>query len=153
MASSNHKLSSDDPSPVTNDLSVVARPTTPLFSPNNYYYYFSPPPIYFIPDINRLPPPSIFVFYPLWFINPNLFESVQELHPLYSPNPREELSSPPTTIGSYEAFRRRSNKVTWRRWIKHEVESNGDHTTTVMLRNIPNKYTYANIYLHLISPF
>ncbi|VVB13654.1 unnamed protein product [Arabis nemorensis] len=155
MASPNHIISSDYTFPANNeDVLVIARPsltrTASLFFPYNHYYYFSAPPFYyFFSDTNLLPPsPSIFVFYPLWSINPNpnRFESIQEPLPLYSPNPSQELSPPPTTNGSNEGslcskkvFGRKDNKVTWR--IKHEDESNGGRITTVMLRNIPNKYT------------
>ncbi|KAG7554533.1 hypothetical protein ISN44_As11g007600 [Arabidopsis suecica] len=139
--------------PENNNVSVVARqplhPPIPFFFPHTLsprtYYFSAPPQIYFISDINLLPPPSIWVYYPLWYINsdPNRYESIQELPQPYSPTPSRELTLPPTS--SRRVFGRRSHgrceKVTWRRSIKPEVESNGDHITTVMLRNIPNRYT------------
>ncbi|AED91224.1 putative mei2-like protein [Arabidopsis thaliana] len=145
--------SSDDPAPENNHVSVLARqarnPPTHFFFPHNpsprTYYFSAPPQIYFISDIYLPPPPSIWVYYPLWYINPNpnVYESTQELPQRYSPNPSQEMTLPPTS--SRRVFGRRSyelcEKVTWRTSIKPEVESNGDHITTVMLRNIPNRYT------------
>ncbi|CAE6090566.1 unnamed protein product [Arabidopsis arenosa] len=145
--------SSNDSAPENNNVSVVARqplhPHTPFFFPHTLsprtYYFSAPPQIYFISDVNLPPPPSIWVYYPLWYINsnPNRYESIQELPQPYSPTPSRELTLPPTS--SRRVFGRRSHgrcgKVTWRRSIKPEVESNGEHITTVMLRNIPNRYT------------
>ncbi|XP_024012102.1 protein terminal ear1 [Eutrema salsugineum] len=149
MASPN---SPDHLSPARNDgaSDVIVRrtlnPTAPFFFPRNlslHRFYFSPPPIYFISETNLPPPPSIFLYYPL-NINPNPFVYVQEMPHLYLENPSQELSSSPTTRKG--VFGRRGGnghckKVTWKRKIHHQVESIGDHLTTVMLRNIPNKYT------------
>ncbi|CAL9229573.1 unnamed protein product [Arabidopsis halleri] len=143
--------SSNDSAPENNNVSVVVRqplhPPTPFFFPHTLsprtYYFSAPPQIYFISDINFPQPPSIWVYYPLWSFNPSRYESIQELPQLYSPTPSQELTLPPTS--SRRVFGRRSHgrceKVTWRRCIKPEVESNGDHITTVMLCNIPNRYT------------
>lgn len=148
--------SPDDPAPENNnDVSIVARqalnPLTHFFFPHvpspRTYYFLKPPQIYFISDSNLPAPPPIWVYYPLWCINPNpnWFVSTQELPTLYSPNPSQDLTLPPTSSNRVLSRRSygRGKKVTWDRRIKHEVESNGEHNTnsTVMLRNIPNKYT------------
>ncbi|CAA7026969.1 unnamed protein product [Microthlaspi erraticum] len=144
--------SSDDPPPATNTDVVVRRPlnpTAPYFFPRNpslHRYYFSPPPIYFISDTNLPPPASIFVFYPLSYINPNpnQFESIQEKPLLHSPNPSLEMSPSPTSRKKVFGRRGRSGhdkKVARRRRLNYQVESKADRITTVMLRNIPNRYT------------
>ncbi|KAL1196772.1 terminal ear1-like protein [Cardamine amara subsp. amara] len=154
MYSPNTIISPFYPAPESNQVSVVAlNPTSHFFFPHNlppHHYYFSEPPsIYFFSNSCLPPPPSpsIWVYYPLWFINPNpnhRHESIQGLlPPPYTPNPSQELSPPPTSSRRVSNRRgyRRGKKVTRRRRIRHQVESNDDHITTVMLRNIPNRYT------------
>ncbi|EOA22493.1 hypothetical protein CARUB_v10003146mg, partial [Capsella rubella] len=143
MASS----SSDDPAPENDEVTVFARqpphPTSQFFLPHNSYYFCAPPSIYFISGgiLPHLPPPSIWVYYPLWCIHPNTnrFVPTQQL----PPNPSHELTLPPTS--SKRFFSRRSygrgKKVTSAKKTSNELESNGEHITTVMLRNIPNRYT------------
>ncbi|XP_010495105.1 PREDICTED: protein terminal ear1 homolog [Camelina sativa] len=134
-------------SPDDNDVTVVARqspqPPTQSFFPHSSYYFCAPPYIYFISGGNfpPPPPPSVWVYYPLWYShpNPNQFVSTHEL----PPNPSQELTLP--RASSRRIFGRRSygrdKKLAWVRKTSHEVESNDDHITTVMLRNIPNRYT------------
>ncbi|CAF1880945.1 unnamed protein product, partial [Brassica oleracea var. botrytis] len=133
---------------INGDVSRTLNPAAPLFFPQNPYlhhYYFSSPQILFISDTNLPPPSSIVVHYPLWYNNPNptWFEATQELPPLHSQDPIQELSPPPTSrkrvFGWGRSSRHHRNKLVWRRRIHYQAESNGD--TTVMLRNIPNKYT------------
>ncbi|KAG2258615.1 hypothetical protein Bca4012_021759 [Brassica carinata] len=140
--------SSHDPSMVINgDVSRTLNPTAPLFFPKHpslYHYYFLSPQIHFFADPNLPFPSSIFLYYPLWYNNPNptRFEATQELSPLYSQNPNQELTPPRTSKKRGFGWRKSSghrNKLMWRRGIQYQAESNGD--TTVMLRNIPNKYT------------
>nr|VDC84774.1 unnamed protein product [Brassica rapa] len=130
------------------DVSRTLNPAAPLFFPQNPYlhhYYFSSPQILFISDTNLPPLSSIIVYYPLWYNNPNptWFEATQELPPLHSQDPIQELTPPPTSrkkvFGWERSSRHDRNKLVWRRKIHYQAESNGD--TTVMLRNIPNKYT------------
>lgn len=159
MSSQNLTISPVYSAPENNEVSAVARqPLNPpihffqLCNPSPYRHYFSaPPPIYFFSD-NCLPPPSsIWVYHPLWFINPNpnRYESIQERPLLSTPNPSQELSPPPSSGRRVSGRRdyRRGKKVTWRRRIRHEQGSNTDHITTVMLRNIPNRYTYVYIFI------
>ncbi|CAH2073606.1 unnamed protein product [Thlaspi arvense] len=126
-------------------------PAAPFFFPKNHSlhrYYFSPPPFYLFADTSLPPPPSIFVYYPLRHINlnPNRFVFMQEVPPLHSQNPSQELTPSPTIrkrgFGRKGYYGHRK-KMTWRREIHHQVESNDDHVTTVMVRNIPNRYTRA----------
>ncbi|KAG2310037.1 hypothetical protein Bca4012_024554 [Brassica carinata] len=132
---------------MSGDVSKALNPTAPLFFPKYpplHHYFFLPPQIHFISDPNLPLPSSIFVYYPLWYSNPNptWFEATQELPPLHSQNPIQELAPPPTSrkrdFGRGRSSRYR-NKLMWRKRIQYQAESNGD--TTVMLRNIPNKYT------------
>ena len=134
------------------DVSRTLNPAAPLFFPQNPYlhhYYFSSPQILFISDTNLPPLSSIIVYYPLWYnnLNPTWFEATQELPPLHSQDPIQELTPPPTSrkkvFGWERSSRHDRNKLVWRRKIHYQAESNGD--TTVMLRNIPNKYTYVSI--------
>lgn len=137
---------------INGNVSRTLNPAAPLFFPQNPYlhhHYFSSPQILFISDTNLPPPSSIVVYYPLWYNNPNpaMFEATQELPPLHSQDPIQELSPPPTSrkrvFGWGRSSRHHRNKLVWRRRIHYQAESNGD--TTVMLRNIPNKYTYVSI--------
>ncbi|CAN8256912.1 unnamed protein product [Cochlearia groenlandica] len=155
MASSpNH--SHNESSDIT---TINLNPCAPLFFPRvpslyyNYYFSSPPPTYYFITNTNLPPPPpppSLLIYYPFWFSNPNpnqrFSPSTQEISPLHLLNPNQEMSPPPRTIrrrvyngrrGSY-GYRK---KGTWKRQVHHHVESNDDYHTTVMLRNIPNKYT------------
>ncbi|KAF8099027.1 hypothetical protein N665_0254s0028 [Sinapis alba] len=137
--------SSNDPSMEMNvHVSKTLNPTAPLFFPKDPFrhdhYYFSPPQIHFISDPNLPLPSSIFVYYPLWYNNNHnhtRFEFAQELVP-------QELPHPPTSRKRVFDWRRSSGhrkKVMWRRRMQYQAESNGEFITTVMLRNIPNKYT------------
>ncbi|CAH8364189.1 unnamed protein product [Eruca vesicaria subsp. sativa] len=131
---------------VTMDVSKTLNPTAPLFFPKNHFlhhYYFFPPQLHFISNTNLPPPSSIFVYYPLWYNNPNPTRSefIEELPPQ---NPSQELSRPPTSRKRGLDWSRSSGhrkKVMWRRRVQYQAESSGGSITTVMLRNIPNKYT------------
>lgn len=134
-------------------ITQTLNPTAPLFFPRypslHHYYFLPPPQIHFISNPNLPLPSYILVYYPLWHnnLNPTKFEATQELPPLHSQVPSQELAQPPTCrkrgFGWGRSCRHR-NKLMRRRMrmrIQYQAESNGD--TTVMLRNIPNKYTYV----------
>ncbi|XP_024015015.1 protein terminal ear1 [Eutrema salsugineum] len=144
MDSSNPTIYSGYQPLAINEVSFIASPTlnsyAPVFFPYNPYLpcnYYSPPPLIYL-----LSPPPIFIYYPLWHVNPNPnpLEFIQESPPSYSSSPMQELSPPPAS--RKRVFSRRRNiKRTWRKIIKYQDESNDAHITTVMLRNIPNEYT------------